>query len=84
LSKAGREVMIKFVLQVVPSYFMSIFLLPKTLIDEIEKNDEWFFVGYRWSSYRGMRWMSWDKLYIFTNFIEEWVLRTYHLSMLSC
>jgi len=46
LSKAGREVMIKFVLQDIPSYVMSIFLLPKTLIDEIEKkNDEHFLVG---------------------------------------
>jgi len=36
-----REVMIKYVLQVIPSYVMSVFLLPKTLIYTIEKNDEW-------------------------------------------
>ena len=37
MSKAGRGVIIKFVLQVIPSYVMSIFRLPKMLIDEIEK-----------------------------------------------
>ena len=37
LSKAGREVMIKSVLQSIPSYVMSIFLLPSTLIDSIKK-----------------------------------------------
>jgi len=37
LSKAGREVMIKSVLQEIPSYVMSIFQLPTTLLDSIEK-----------------------------------------------
>jgi len=37
LSQAGREVLIKFVLQSIPSYIMSTFLLPNTLIKEIEK-----------------------------------------------
>jgi len=36
LSKAGCEVMIKYVLQIIPTNVMSIFLLLKTLIDEIE------------------------------------------------
>jgi hypothetical protein len=33
LSKAGRDVMIKSVLQSIPSYIMSIYLLPNKLID---------------------------------------------------
>lgn len=37
LSKAGREVMIKSVLQSIPSYIMSIHLLHNKLIDGIEK-----------------------------------------------
>jgi hypothetical protein len=32
LSRAGKEVMIKFVLQAIPSYVMSIYLLPETTI----------------------------------------------------
>jgi len=44
LSKAGREVMIKYVLQAIPSYVMSIFQLPITLLDSIEKmmNSFWW------------------------------------------
>jgi uncharacterized protein YegP (UPF0339 family) len=37
LSQAGRKVMIKSILQSIPTYEMSVFLLPNTLIDEIEK-----------------------------------------------
>lgn len=37
LSKAGREVLIKSVVQSIPSYCMSIYLLPPSLCDEIEK-----------------------------------------------
>jgi len=44
LSKAGQEVMIKSVLQSIPSYIMSIFLLPNNLVDAIEKmiNNFWW------------------------------------------
>jgi len=37
LSKVGREVMIKSALQSIPSYIMSVFLLPNKLVDAIEK-----------------------------------------------
>ena len=37
LSKADKEVMIKYVLQAIPSYMMSIYLLPNSVIDDIEK-----------------------------------------------
>lgn len=42
LSKAGCEIMIKYVLQVILSYVMSVFLLPKTLIDIVEKMGTWW------------------------------------------
>jgi len=36
-SQAGREVLFKFVLQSMPSYVMSVFLLSGPLINEIKK-----------------------------------------------
>jgi hypothetical protein len=37
LSKAGKEIMIKSVLQAIPSYVMSIFIHPSSFIADIEK-----------------------------------------------
>lgn len=37
LSKAGREVLVKSVLQAIPAYCMSVFLLPHSLAEEIER-----------------------------------------------
>lgn len=35
-SMAGREVLIKAVLQAIPTYIMSCFLIPKTILEEME------------------------------------------------
>ncbi|XP_058761402.1 uncharacterized mitochondrial protein AtMg00310-like [Vicia villosa] len=53
--------MIKFVLQAIPTYIMSVFLLPDGVIDDIEKmiNSFWWGGG---ANSKGIRWMSWDKL----------------------
>jgi len=37
LSKAGREVLIKYVLRSIPTYFTSLFILPVSLCDGIER-----------------------------------------------
>jgi hypothetical protein len=44
LSKASKELMIKSVLQAIPSYVMSVYLLSKTTIKEIERmiNSFWW------------------------------------------
>jgi len=62
LSKAGREVMIKSVLQAIPSYVMSIFQLPATLINTIEKMMNSFWWGHGRTNQRGINWLSWEKL----------------------
>jgi hypothetical protein len=61
LSKAGKEVMIKSVLQAIPAYVMSIYLLPDSLINEIERmiNAFWWGGG---NNNKGIRWLAWDKL----------------------
>jgi hypothetical protein len=62
LSKVGREVMIKFVLQAIPSYVMSLFQIPDTLITSIERMINSFWWGHGRTTHRGINWLSWEKL----------------------
>lgn len=62
LSKAGHEVMIKSVLQAIPSYVMSIFLLPSLLLTTIERMMNSFWWGHGGASNRAIHWLSWEKL----------------------
>jgi hypothetical protein len=61
LSKAGKDVMIKSVLQAIPSYIMRVYLIPESIISEIERmlNSFWWGDG---SNNKGIRWLAWDKL----------------------
>jgi hypothetical protein len=61
LSKAGKDVMIKSVLQAIPSYFMSVYLIPDSIISDIERmiNVFWWGDG---SNNKGIRWLAWEKL----------------------
>jgi len=61
LSKAGKEVMIKSMLQSIPSYIMSIYLLPNSVIDDIEKMINAFWWGGR-SNNRRIKWMAWERV----------------------
>jgi ribonuclease HI len=67
LSKAGREIMIKSVLQAIPSYVMSIFLLPSSIISTIEKMMNSFWWGCSGSSNGGIHWLSWERLSMHKN-----------------
>ncbi|CAJ2637916.1 unnamed protein product [Trifolium pratense] len=67
LSKAGLEVLIKSVLQAIPSYVMSIFLIPSSLIDAIEKMMNSFWWGHSGSNNKGIHWLAWDKLSVHKN-----------------
>ncbi|CAJ2674072.1 unnamed protein product [Trifolium pratense] len=67
LSKAGREVLIKSVLQAIPSYVMSIFLIPGSLINAIEKMMNSFWWGHGGSNNKGIHWLAWDKLSVHKN-----------------
>lgn len=64
LSKAGNEVMIKSVLETIPTYFMSLFLLPSSLGDEIQSLINGFWWGGGGAPGKEIRWLSWDKLCI--------------------
>ena len=67
LSKASREVLIKFVLQSFPTYFMSLFTLPASLCDEIERIMNSFWWGYSGGQSKGINWLSWDELSMHKN-----------------
>lgn len=62
VSKSGQEILIKMVGQALPTYAMSVFLLPMELIRSLEK----MLTKYWWNStQRGknkIHWASWEKL----------------------
>jgi hypothetical protein len=53
--------MIKSVLQAIPSYVMSVYLIPETTIKEIERmiNSFWWGGG---TNNRGIKWLAWDRM----------------------
>jgi hypothetical protein len=61
LSLAGKEVMIKAVLQAIPTYSMSIFLLPKELCKELNSLMQKFWWGHKENDKKIM-WMSWERM----------------------
>lgn len=60
LSMAGREILIKSVLQAIPTYVMSCFRLPRSILDEVEKIIRGFW--WRGKKPRGISWMAWAQL----------------------
>lgn len=60
LSTAGREVLIKAVLQAIPTYVMSCFMLPTSILEEVEKIIRRFWWGSK--SSKGISWLAWARL----------------------
>jgi hypothetical protein len=60
LSQAGKEIFLKAVIQAIPTYSMSVFLLPKTLCQEINAQMQKFLWGHQNKS--KVHWMSWSRL----------------------
>ncbi|XP_074370739.1 uncharacterized protein LOC141711921 [Apium graveolens] len=62
LSKGGKELIIKTVSQALPTYAMSVFLIPKQVCTELES----LMCNFWWRSstkkMRGLHWMSWDRM----------------------
>lgn len=61
ISRAGKEILIKSVVQAISSYVMGVFLLPKKLCEEMEvlMNKFWWVSN---MENKGIRWSSWDQL----------------------
>ena len=61
LSQAGKEVLIKLVIQAIPTYSMSCFKLPKCLIKEIKIMIQKFWWGYSGDG-KKVHWVKWERL----------------------
>lgn len=64
LSRAGKEVLLKTVAQVIPIYVMSVFLLPKSMCLEIEKLMNAYWWGNVLGKKGGLCWSFWENLSI--------------------
>ncbi|XP_012849884.1 PREDICTED: uncharacterized protein LOC105969657 [Erythranthe guttata] len=60
LSRAGKEVMIKAVLQAIPSYVMGCFLLPEGIINDVEAAIKRYWWGH--GGNRGLAWVAWNDM----------------------
>jgi hypothetical protein len=61
LSQAGKEILIKAVVQAIPTYSMSVFLLPKALCRELNSMMQKFWWGHK-DNDKKIHWMSWEKM----------------------
>lgn len=61
LSKEGKIVLLKSVAQAIPNFWMSMFLIPESLCNGMEKKMNSFWWG-RGPSGKGIKWMSWNRL----------------------
>jgi ribonuclease HI len=61
LSQAGKEVLLKSVVQAIPTYTMSVFQLPKTLCRDINSMMSKFWWGHK-DNDKKIAWMSWAKM----------------------
>jgi hypothetical protein len=61
LTQAGKEILIKAVAQAIPTYCMSVFLLPKALCREIQGMMQCFWWGHKENTSK-IHWMSWERM----------------------
>lgn len=62
ISQAGREILIKSVAQTLPSYAMSVFLLPLEITRDIERSLTKFWWGSKTNNKVGIHWMNWERM----------------------
>jgi hypothetical protein len=63
MKSTGKEILIKVVVQAIPTYSMSVFQLPKTLCNSLNSLVSWFWWGKNYES-KGVPWMSWKRMSI--------------------
>lgn len=85
LTKAGREILLKNVIQAIPLHAMSLFLLPKTLIIELERAMNAFWWKGECTNRRGINWREWSYMTNPRSFggLNFRKLREFNLAMIS-
>jgi hypothetical protein len=61
LTHVGKEILLKVVVQAIPTYTMSVFQLPKTLCKNINSMMQQFWWGHK-ENLSKVAWMSWERL----------------------
>jgi hypothetical protein len=61
LSQVGKEILLKSVIQAIPSYTMSVFQLPKTMCKELNLMMSKFWWGSKENNLK-VAWMSWERM----------------------
>jgi hypothetical protein len=61
LSQAGKEILIKAVVQAIPTYCMSVFLLPTSLCKDLNMLMQRFWWGHKENTSK-IQWVSWEKM----------------------
>lgn len=62
LSRVGKEILLKNVIQAIPTYALSVFLIPLEMGREIERIMNGFWWGCEGERNRGIRWKRWESL----------------------
>ncbi|XP_031095240.1 uncharacterized protein LOC115999534 [Ipomoea triloba] len=62
LSRAGKEILLKSVAQALPTYTMSLYFLPISLCERLERLMNKFWWTANGGSGGGIRWMSWTRM----------------------
>ncbi|KAJ9173618.1 hypothetical protein P3X46_016735 [Hevea brasiliensis] len=62
MSRAGKEILLKTVVQAIPNYLMTLFLLPLDICDAVEKAMNRFWWRSGGNEGTGMHWYSWHNL----------------------
>ena len=62
LSRAGKSILIKTVAQALPTYSMRVFLIPPSVLEELQKMLNSFWSGFEREGHRVIHWQRWERL----------------------
>ncbi|KAJ9128721.1 hypothetical protein P3X46_034547, partial [Hevea brasiliensis] len=85
LSRAGKEILVKTVLQSLPNYVMNLFLLPKGICDDLQQIMARFWWGTKVDGSRSLHWLGWDRLACHKHFggLSFKKIRQFNIAMLG-